>query len=52
MLQLEACLISQGLTLIFTPSVYTKVGLSQKHPYNVLFFLKTSGLSAVLCTNP
>lgn len=29
-LQLEACLISQGLTLIFTAPVYTKDGLSQK----------------------
>lgn len=29
-LQLEACLISQGLTLIFTQPVYTKDGLSQK----------------------
>lgn len=29
-LQLEACLISQGMTLIFTAPVYTKDGFSQK----------------------
>lgn len=42
MLQLEACLISSGLTLIFPASVYTKDGLSKKKKQKAkiaIFFL-------------